>query len=106
MLCILPYLNRAVLRPLCRAAQMRIALARLLLGPAGQGGGGNGALLLLDEPTNHLDRYVPYASGCLHTTSAPTQRGCAAASNGLASMACFSRVSTPRQPRTCGWLFL
>ncbi|GLI70270.1 hypothetical protein VaNZ11_015202 [Volvox africanus] len=35
--------------------QMRIALARLLLGPAGQGGGGSGALLLLDEPTNHLD---------------------------------------------------
>ncbi|KAG2502022.1 hypothetical protein HYH03_000516 [Edaphochlamys debaryana] len=35
--------------------QMRIALARLLLGPAGQGGTGNGALLLLDEPTNHLD---------------------------------------------------
>ncbi|PNW82055.1 hypothetical protein CHLRE_06g271850v5 [Chlamydomonas reinhardtii] len=35
--------------------QMRIALARLLLGPAGQGGNGTGALLLLDEPTNHLD---------------------------------------------------
>ncbi|EFJ53175.1 hypothetical protein VOLCADRAFT_102793 [Volvox carteri f. nagariensis] len=35
--------------------QMRIALARLLLGPAGQGGSGAGALLLLDEPTNHLD---------------------------------------------------
>ncbi|GIL85713.1 hypothetical protein Vretimale_13175 [Volvox reticuliferus] len=35
--------------------QMRIALARLLLGPAGQGGSGSGALLLLDEPTNHLD---------------------------------------------------
>lgn len=37
--------------------QMRIALARLLLGPAGQGGNGTGALLLLDEPTNHLDRW-------------------------------------------------
>ncbi len=37
---------------------MRIALARLLLGPAGQGGNGAGALLLLDEPTNHLDRCV------------------------------------------------
>ncbi|GFR43392.1 hypothetical protein Agub_g4469 [Astrephomene gubernaculifera] len=36
--------------------QMRIALARLLLGPAGQGAGGGGSLLLLDEPTNHLDR--------------------------------------------------
>lgn len=46
--------------------QMRIALARLLLSPAGQaattssssgGGGGEagGGLLLLDEPTNHLD---------------------------------------------------
>ncbi len=58
----------AVLRPLCRTAQMRIALARLLLGPAGQGGGGNGALLLLDEPTNHLDRCVPCARGCLHNT--------------------------------------
>ena len=38
--------------------QMRIALARLLLGPAGQSAssGGQGGLLLLDEPTNHLDR--------------------------------------------------
>ena len=38
---------------------MRIALARLLLGPAGQSAssGGQGGLLLLDEPTNHLDRY-------------------------------------------------
>ncbi|KAL0040705.1 hypothetical protein WJX79_002387 [Trebouxia sp. C0005] len=37
--------------------QMRIALARLLLGPAGQSAssGGQGGLLLLDEPTNHLD---------------------------------------------------
>ena len=37
--------------------QMRIALARLLLGPAGQSAanGGKGGLLLLDEPTNHLD---------------------------------------------------
>lgn len=36
--------------------QMRIALARLLLGPAGQGAvDGTGGLLLLDEPTNHLD---------------------------------------------------
>lgn len=46
--------------------QMRIALARLLLSPAGQAattsgsnGGGSGeaggGLLLLDEPTNHLD---------------------------------------------------
>jgi len=37
--------------------QMRIALARLLLGPAGRmaAGGGGGGLLLLDEPTNHLD---------------------------------------------------
>jgi len=43
---------------------MRIALARLLLSPAGQaasssGGGSSGeaggGLLLLDEPTNHLD---------------------------------------------------
>jgi hypothetical protein len=39
---------------------MRIALARLLLGPAGQSAssGGQGGLLLLDEPTNHLDRYT------------------------------------------------
>jgi ATPase subunit of ABC transporter with duplicated ATPase domains len=43
--------------------QMRIALARLLLSPAGQAatsrssssGSGGGGLLLLDEPTNHLD---------------------------------------------------
>lgn len=37
---------------------MRIGLARLLLGPAGQSAstGGQGGLLLLDEPTNHLDR--------------------------------------------------
>lgn len=41
--------------------QMRIALARLLLSPAGQaatsssGGEAGGGLLLLDEPTNHLD---------------------------------------------------
>jgi len=37
--------------------QMRIALARLLLGPAGQAAasGLSGGLLLLDEPTNHLD---------------------------------------------------
>ncbi len=36
---------------------MRIALARLLLGPAGQAAssGASGGLLLLDEPTNHLD---------------------------------------------------
>ena len=38
--------------------QMRIGLARLLLGPAGQSAssGGQGGLLLLDEPTNHLDK--------------------------------------------------
>lgn len=42
--------------------QMRIALAKLLLSPAGQaaygsstGGDAGGGLLLLDEPTNHLD---------------------------------------------------
>ena len=37
--------------------QMRIALARLLLSPAGQSAtsNGGGGLLLLDEPTNHLD---------------------------------------------------
>ncbi|KAF5838245.1 P-loop containing nucleoside triphosphate hydrolase protein [Dunaliella salina] len=37
--------------------QMRIALAKLLLGPAGQAavGAGTGGLMLLDEPTNHLD---------------------------------------------------
>lgn len=41
--------------------QMRIALARMLLSPAGQTATGSGAgdagggLLLLDEPTNHLD---------------------------------------------------
>lgn len=37
--------------------QMRIALARMLLGPAGQAAaqGLAGGLLLLDEPTNHLD---------------------------------------------------
>eukprot|EP00798_Chlamydomonas_sp_ICE-L_P029123 gene29123-32341_t len=37
--------------------QMRVALARLLLGPAGQSAAGNGStgLMLLDEPTNHLD---------------------------------------------------
>lgn len=49
--------------------QMRIALARLLLGPAGQSAssGGQGGLLLLDEPTNHLDRWpscttLPFSS--------------------------------------------
>jgi ABC-type transport system involved in cytochrome bd biosynthesis fused ATPase/permease subunit len=38
-------------------AQMRIALARLLLSDAGQAATGrsSGGLLLLDEPTNHLD---------------------------------------------------
>ncbi len=37
--------------------QMRIALARLLLGEAGQAAasGLKGGLMLLDEPTNHLD---------------------------------------------------
>lgn len=37
--------------------QMRVALARLLLSPAGdsRAAGVNGGLLLLDEPTNHLD---------------------------------------------------
>lgn len=37
--------------------QMRIALARTLLSPAGESArdGGRGGLLLLDEPTNHLD---------------------------------------------------
>ena len=37
--------------------QMRIALARLLLGPAGQSAASkeSGGVLLLDEPTNHLD---------------------------------------------------
>ena len=37
--------------------QMRVALARLLLSPAGdsQERGVNGGLLLLDEPSNHLD---------------------------------------------------
>ena len=37
--------------------QMRVALARLLLSPAGESAadGGSGGLLLLDEPTNHLD---------------------------------------------------
>jgi ATPase subunit of ABC transporter with duplicated ATPase domains len=40
--------------------QMRVALARLLLSPAGGGGSQDGTskeggLLLLDEPTNHLD---------------------------------------------------
>ena len=37
--------------------QMRIALARLLLSPAGRtaSSNGGGGLLLLDEPTNHLD---------------------------------------------------
>ena len=46
--------------------QMRIALARLLLGPAGQSAssGGQGGLLLLDEPTNHLDRYRACSSNC------------------------------------------
>ena len=36
---------------------MRIALARLLLGPAGQSAASkeSGGVLLLDEPTNHLD---------------------------------------------------
>jgi ATPase subunit of ABC transporter with duplicated ATPase domains len=40
---------------------MRIALARMLLSPAGQaasssnGGEAGGGMLLLDEPTNHLD---------------------------------------------------
>lgn len=37
---------------------MRIALARLLLGPGGQtasSGSATPGLLLLDEPTNHLD---------------------------------------------------
>ena len=36
---------------------MRIALARLLLSPAGRtaSSNGGGGLLLLDEPTNHLD---------------------------------------------------
>ena len=39
------------------AVQMRIALARLLLGPAGQSAASKdtGGVLLLDEPTNHLD---------------------------------------------------
>ncbi|KAK9823064.1 hypothetical protein WJX81_005746 [Elliptochloris bilobata] len=38
--------------------QMRIALARLLLGPAGQSAASGDAtgVLFLDEPTNHLDR--------------------------------------------------
>ena len=44
----------------CKPTQMRIALARLLLGPAGQSAAsasGSGAgVLFLDEPTNHLDR--------------------------------------------------
>lgn len=41
--------------------QMRIALAKLLLSPAGQAasssssGEAGGGLLLLDEPSNHLD---------------------------------------------------
>lgn len=82
--------------------QMRIALARLLLSPAGQaattngssgGGGGEagGGLLLLDEPTNHLDAAAVnwlasflgewvLLGGCLslrfwcHTTCPPTLR--------------------------------
>ena len=37
--------------------QMRVALARTLLSPAGESSrSGGGGLLLLDEPTNHLDR--------------------------------------------------
>ena len=50
--------------------QMRIALARLLLGPAGQSAssGGQGGLLLLDEPTNHLDRYTSHSCVCLSVT--------------------------------------
>jgi len=35
--------------------QMRVALAKLLVGPAGEAAGAGGGLLLLDEPTNHLD---------------------------------------------------
>lgn len=37
--------------------QMRIGLARLLLGPAGSAatGGKGGGMMFLDEPSNHLD---------------------------------------------------
>ena len=46
---------------------MRIALARLLLGPAGQSASSGEAsgLLLLDEPTNHLDRCVGMVAASL-----------------------------------------
>ncbi len=56
--------------------QMRIALARLLLGPAGQSAssGGQGGLLLLDEPTNHLDRYTPHS--CVTPSTSPGHTVC------------------------------
>ena len=71
-------------------AQMRIALARLLLGPAGQSAAsaaGSAGVLFLDEPTNHLDRaacrwlgtFLQTSSGgdgreCGHAVRKPTSR--------------------------------
>ena len=55
--------------------QMRVALARLLLSPAGEGAaaGGGGGLLLLDEPTNHLDqRACAYLAQFLKSSGAAT----------------------------------
>lgn len=63
----------------CLCMQMRIALARLLLGPAGQSAssGGQGGLLLLDEPTNHLDRYTCHSCVTLSVSPGPTVCVCA-----------------------------
>ena len=56
--------------------QMRVALARLLLSPAGDcqsGGGVNGGFLLLDEPTNHLDASAKeYLAGWLRAYKGTT----------------------------------
>ena len=67
--------------------QMRVALARLLLSPAGDSAdvGVNGGFLLLDEPTNHLDaRAKEWLGGWLRSPRAPscwcrTTRRCSSA---------------------------
>ena len=61
-------------------AQMRIALARLLLGPAGQSAASKdtGGLLLLDEPTNHLDNAaIKWLGNFLRTSGARLRDGVA-----------------------------